>query len=1132
MCGQALRVCAWTLLSLSALGIVASGLLLWRLSQGPIALPRLAALGAEMVNAESDDVVVSIGNAVLTLGAAGESTGLEFQDVRAETVAGTPLLSAPRVLTRFDLVDLLAGKLRPTRFVIRGASARVLRAEDGRIRVGLGVGRDIVIDAGESADDGEAAGPQRPGMDAIARIVDGLVGDAPPVAELSRLTAVTIEDLDLTYRDALTGRSWRTRGSTLRLSRADGGVRAQMHASVTDNQEQRTFVNVSAERLRGTGRADFSMRVGNLRPQVLAGQRDDLAWLALVEGTVAGQIGFSIGPLGDLVALDAELTARDGSLPGLGPDGRFAKLAIGLAYAPELDRLVLETATLEAEALRLHAHGFVEIERAAGVEETGLAGALTLEEIRVSRPDLFVEPLRFDAGQVVFKVDLARETVEIADAWLSRGALTLGASGRVAMAPSGLSARLRLTGRSLGIPDLLAHWPLGAGKNARSWAADNLVSGQIDEMVGHLALDGGDATLALDFMYRDLVSRYLDQMSPIQGAAGRGHLTEETLHLSVSDGHVEIGESEIGIAGSRLLITEFSGDVTPADIDLRAEGRLGDALALIDQEPLGLVSKLGLDIGAVGGEVSVEAALAFPLLKDLLLEEIEIDISAALGDVALPLALMRTGPVMIEARTLALRASQTAMVIEGPAVIEGVPLALTWTERYGGTAEGRELLLAGALTPEVLASIGAPVPGFNGGAAESALFLTQRDGRTSFEVEADLTGAEVEVERMRWSKAQGVPASVSARGTLSPALSVEAVSVSGGGIELQGAVGFGESGQVETARIDRFVLDDRVDLAGRIRLGENAQPLIELEGRLLDLSDFIQDPPEAPAKSGAPVLIRLDIDEVGVTEKIRLRPARGTIERTAEGAIVIGLTGAVGNAGGDAVGDAGGGAPFSASFARAEGAPGMISVTSPDAGGLMSGLGFFVGGRGGALELDAILGPDAAAGIDLEGTLRITDLEVRDALTLGSILAEGGVDDAAEAVSGEGLRFREVLIPFRYADGRIFLDDGIARSPAVALKVKGEIDEGENRLDLVGVISPAYAVTGAINKVPVLGRILSGGEGEGIIAMTFDVTGTLDTPDFRVNPLSLLTPGVLREVFEQKARQPSARFLEGLKNTN
>jgi hypothetical protein len=60
---------------------------------------------------------------------------------------------------------------------------------------------------------------------------------------------------------------------------------------------------------------------------------------------------------------------------------------------------------------------------------------------------------------------------------------------------------------------------------------------------------------------------------------------------------------------------------------------------------------------------------------------------------------------------------------------------------------------------------------------------------------------------------------------------------------------------------------------------------------------------------------------------------------------------------------------------------------------------------------------------------------------------------------------------------------------------------------------PAYSVNRILGKIPLLGPILTGGEGEGLLAVTYQMAGELDDPEVSVNPLSVLAPGFLRTLF-------------------
>jgi hypothetical protein len=57
-------------------------------------------------------------------------------------------------------------------------------------------------------------------------------------------------------------------------------------------------------------------------------------------------------------------------------------------------------------------------------------------------------------------------------------------------------------------------------------------------------------------------------------------------------------------------------------------------------------------------------------------------------------------------------------------------------------------------------------------------------------------------------------------------------------------------------------------------------------------------------------------------------------------------------------------------------------------------------------------------------------------------------------------------------------------------------------------------LNGVFSNVPVLGPLLTGGEGHGLFATSFRVKGTSNDRAVTVNPLSTLTPGVLRRLFD------------------
>src|SRR3546814_21142418 len=82
------------------------------------------------------------------------------------------------------------------------------------------------------------------------------------------------------------------------------------------------------------------------------------------------------------------------------------------------------------------------------------------------------------------------------------------------------------------------------------------------------------------------------------------------------------------------------------------------------------------------------------------------------------------------------------------------------------------------------------------------------------------------------------------------------------------------------------------------------------------------------------------------------------------------------------------------------------------------------------------------------------------------------------------------------------LDDGVATTElmriygaSLGLTAKGNIDFDRDAIDLTGVVVPAYSINNFLSKIPLLGTILTGGEGEGLISVVYTVDGPTDDPD-------------------------------------
>ena len=110
--------------------------------------------------------------------------------------------------------------------------------------------------------------------------------------------------------------------------------------------------------------------------------------------------------------------------------------------------------------------------------------------------------------------------------------------------------------------------------------------------------------------------------------------------------------------------------------------------------------------------------------------------------------------------------------------------------------------------------------------------------------------------------------------------------------------------------------------------------------------------------------------------------------------------------------------------------------------------------------------------------------------------------------------FEKAQAQFTRTTGKISIRDAAIWGPVAGVTVEGNIDFTAERISMRGTYVPAYGLNNLFSKLPIIGAILGGGPNEGLLGVTFEVTGPMSGPTLRINPLSAVAPGFLRKMFE------------------
>jgi hypothetical protein len=336
------------------------------------------------------------------------------------------------------------------------------------------------------------------------------------------------------------------------------------------------------------------------------------------------------------------------------------------------------------------------------------------------------------------------------------------------------------------------------------------------------------------------------------------------------------------------------------------------------------------------------------------------------------------------------------------------------------------------------------------------------------------------------------------RGVSGPqALRLDRFSLDAPGLELAGAASFGPARRARRVDLDRLAYQGLVEAAlEATRRGRGWEA--RLRGDRLDARAIEGLLEGGGGGARTPLDLDLRLDRLDLARQVSLAPATVRVSVSSTGEVSGAFEGRVGGVG--------------AASGALGGRVGAVALTlrSGEAGDVLRGLDLLPGGIGGRLRLDATLREGGA----LDGRAVIEDMVVSRDDAFDQLLDEAELQDLRASLRDEGLLFERIVAPFRLDADRLRLDGAVAHGPAVGLTAEGVYDFDADRLDIAGEFTPAYAVNSAIGAIPIIGDLLTGGEGRGVFAVNYRLSGPAEAPRISVNPLSALAPGVFRRILQ------------------
>jgi hypothetical protein len=186
-------------------------------------------------------------------------------------------------------------------------------------------------------------------------------------------------------------------------------------------------------------------------------------------------------------------------------------------------------------------------------------------------------------------------------------------------------------------------------------------------------------------------------------------------------------------------------------------------------------------------------------------------------------------------------------------------------------------------------------------------------------------------------------------------------------------------------------------------------------------------------------------------------------------------------------------------------------LTTDNAAATLKGLDVSSNIKNGNLNIISVV--NERGGQETEGIISLNDFKLTGTPILAKIVSLASLTGIIDLLEGEGLSFKKMKGSIQMIDHLISVKDFKALGGSIGITAAGMIDLKAGTIDISGAVTPAYTVNSIVGKIPLLGKVFTGKDGEGIIATKYSVKGKYADPDVGVNPLSLITPGFLRNIW-------------------
>ncbi len=1000
-------------------------------------------------------------------------------DVSIQNKQGGQIAALSDIEAGLSPAALLRGQLVLKEAQVSGAFVTLQRDEQGRLGLALG--------------DAFAENTDMPDVTEILRQIDQAMLD-PRLVELNLFEA---DALTLRFEDKRARKGWTADGGRIRLSRKDGELQLSGDVALLGGGDGVATISLNADSEIGDTSLNFGVSFDDLGSRDIATQSPALAWLEELDAPISGALRSRMRQDGSLGLLNATLQIGKGVLqPNRATKAvPFDGARTYFTYDPETALLSFDEISVSSSLGHIAAEGTAQLQGLDLGWPKALVGQFRLSDIKLAKGTLFERALDVSGAETAFKMQLNPFQVSLGNIRVTDPNFPLQARGELIARSDGWAVSLDATAEETQPDQVLSFWPASFKPKPRKWVADNVQAGVLSDATFALRAEPGEKPETyLDFRFAQGEVTVNRALPPVKQGVGRMTMYANRLSLRLEAGQMTPKQGGvIDLAGSEFVIPDMKQKPATGQLKLAGQSSVEAGLSLLDNERWQVMRKINRPVDLASGRVVFKGRVELPLVKGTKLPDVKMALSGQVRDVST--AKLVPGHTLT-ADVLDLSVSNDQVSLEGPVSLSGVPAKGRWQQSLTGGPG--EVVADVTISPKTMGILGVALPdGMINGSGTGQFSLALVKGQVpEFTLSSNLSGIGLAIPPLGWRLSQNATGRFDVSGTFAKPMTIDRLDLKAGGLDASGSIVLTPEGGFRQMSLASLTIGSWLDVAGVMKSrGPGKVPAIEVTSGSVDLRQATfggggsGGGGAGAASQGGPMAVTLE--RLRVTDTITMQKFRGNFDMSQ------GLEGR-----------------FDASLGKRADIQGRVipqngrsafRITGEDAGDILRDTGYLKTVSDGTFRLD--LAPVKGTTGSYDGKLNIEGTRLRDAPAIGALLDAISIVGLLDQLNGPGIFFANVEADFRLTPDNVVLKQASAVGPSMGISMDGFYDLGSGRMDMQGVLSPIYFVNG-------IGRIIAR-KGEGLIGFNFNLNGSVDNPRVAVNPLSVLTPGMFRDIFRR-----------------